>query len=707
MGPLLHRLQTWLTSQDNGFARLQEAADRPDVLQGLLKEATGETLSPSEARDFALRMLEVRREQAQVFTEQTGFASAGLSTPLTGVLNTRAAADQVPSRGQQAQRFLGKLVEHQGELAVRNMLRPDARPILLAGASNLQPGTVVTAQMSSGAEGGKLASIEGSPLADPKSNIAQMYQLAAEHGLSPIFPKAVMDEVAEIKKNPGIDDPKLTDLTHLPFITIDNEDSKDLDQAMHIERNPKTGGYDVYYALADAAYYVKPGTELFKEAMRRQASFYLPGLSIPMLPRALSEDLVSLNEGQERRSLVFKMQLDANGHTLEKDEAKGIEGTTLLRARMKSDRKLSYNGVQRYYDGDPKLADQRFTETLDLLKEVGDARIDIAQKRGAISYQRSELGAHFTEDGLRPVSRARLNVERYNEQISLLTNMEGANFLRTHDVHDHLQAIFRAHDAPRWGRLKDFAKTLEALAETHQLDPEVWVWKPPADDDQLSDSLARFLDRLPADGPFARLSKAINRQAIVINQRSVFSETPAPHFSLAALVYARFSSPMREMVGIFTHKETLEILDRLAGKDTHAAPAQIELDNAHRAAIIEGSNNAKSLQKKLDKAVHKRAMDGFLRAELDKPAAERTAFEGTLMGFRSDKAYVELDDPPIEVKVYYEDLETATETPVDLAKDRTRLGLEPGRQLLLGGAAKLLVGGYDEDRGRFKFKIAP
>ena len=111
-----------------------------------------------------------------------------------------------------------------------------------------------------------------------------------EEGLPPQFPPDVEAEVEALRRSPGLDDPSLLDLRALPFVTIDGPTSRDLDQALLVERD----GDDlvVHYAIADAAYFVRPGSALFAEALRRGASYYVPGRVVPMLPPALSEGLI-------------------------------------------------------------------------------------------------------------------------------------------------------------------------------------------------------------------------------------------------------------------------------------------------------------------------------------------------------------------------------------------------------------------------------
>jgi len=152
---------------------------------------------------------------------------------------------------------------------------------------------------------------------------AAVFEIAVKSGLDPRFPPAVMREVSRLVAAPGVDDRALEDRLDLPLVTIDDATSRDLDQAVCVERDGED--YVVWYALADAAHFVRPGSELYAEALRRGASFYLPDLMIPMLPRALSEGIVSLNPDVERRALLFRIELNRQG---------ALGGTTVSRARI-------------------------------------------------------------------------------------------------------------------------------------------------------------------------------------------------------------------------------------------------------------------------------------------------------------------------------------------------------------------------------------
>ncbi len=480
-------------------------------------------------------------------------------------------------------------------------------------------------------------------LATAGSARAAIYDLIVERELNPSFPQRVEAEVAMLLDDPGIDDPDLVDLTERPFVTVDGACTRDLDQALWLER--AGDGYRVWYALADASFYVRPGMAVFEEALRRGASFYLPGLVVPMLPRALSENLISLNAGEPRRATVFRMDLDAKGY---------CRGTRLLRARIRSFAKLTFDDVQSMYDGPDAsgLRREPYAESLSLLREVGNLRIADAEQRDVVRYRRSEVDVGLEgEDGLRFVvlDDFRREVERYNEQLSLLCNMEGARFLFLGDrPDDNVQPIYRVHPRPRPERLAEFEGVLDALARGHDLEVSFWTWKR-----GRGTSLASFLAALPSDGEHAAVARAIHRQAVLLNLRSSFSEEAGEHYGVGAELYARFSSPMREIVGVFVHKEAWEkeMGGPLAPRWT-APASDPEGDDALRTTVVRRANLAKEVQNELDKVCNGLVIDRMLSRDLAMVPQERPLRPGTVMGLTRSKVHVLLDTPPLDVKLY-------------------------------------------------------
>lgn len=520
-------------------------------------------------------------------------------------------------------------------------------------------------------------------LAPPASALARMYEITARHDLRIFFPPAVRAEVAAFAARPGIDDEALVDARALPFVTIDGAGTRDLDQALHLARDGAE--FIVRYAIADAAHYVRPGTALFEEALERGASFYLPGLSVPMLPRALSEGLVSLNAGVDRRAIVFESRLDARGR---------VVSTRLVRARIRSRAKLSFEEVQRFLD-DPSSFPLRAGEaepSVALLPVVGELRLEEASRRDVIAYRRAEADIELDGEKLSFVFGVadRTAVERYNEQLSLLCNVEGARFLRDGAHRELLQPIYRVHPAPDAARYAALEALIAAVAERHRLDPARWRWR-------RGDSLAEFLASLPRSGPHARIAGAIHRQAVLINLRSSYALDPGPHFGVGAEVYGRFSAPMREIVGIFLHKEAIEQLD--------GSPSGGD-DEALRLTIVDRANEARDRQRRLDKDANRIVIDALFDRDLGRATATRPWRRGTVLGMTRGKVHVLLDAPSLEVKVYAADL-AADHGPIDLSADGAaliRAEGEPTEICRIGDEVAIVARSRDH-RDRWSFSL--
>ncbi len=379
-----------------------------------------------------------------------------------------------------------------------------------------------------------------------ESGSEAMKRIAAECGLDPSFPDAVMAEVRERAARVRMDDPALPSLEHLPFVTIDGPTSKDLDQALHVACGERGRPFTVRYALAAAADFVQPGSALFEEALKRGASFYLPGFSVPMLPRELSEGIISLNEKVVRRALVFVIDLDDEGRILE---------TRVERARIRSRRKLAWGEVQRLYDGAP--SDLRGTDlepSLLALREVGKRRVADAAARDVVRYHRREVLVEIDRDGLgvSVVEAVRDEVELYNEQISLLVNSEGGRLLREQPS-PAVQPIYRIHPGPDPERMAALRKMIDAVVDAHGLPDDPFRFRE-------GESLAAYVRALPQSGPHVRVARALERQSLLVSLRSSYASEPGVHFGVGAEPYARFSAPMREVVGIFLHRQMQQVL---------------------------------------------------------------------------------------------------------------------------------------------------
>lgn len=552
-----------------------------------------------------------------------------------------------------------------------------ANEVRLVGTETLRPLT------ADAAPGDVLSIAEGEVtlVARHGSALAEVYAIIDAAGLDPRFSDEVTAEVAAMLAAPGIDDAALVALDTLPFVTIDGPGTRDLDQALYLQSDRH--GFRVRYAIADASYYVRPGTHLFKRALERGASYYLPGLVVPMLPRALSEGLVSLGPDGEKRAVIFDSRVRADG---------SVEGTRVYRARIKSHAKLTFGDVQDFLDAPEThaFASAPFADSLRVLPEVGRARLADAAMRNVVRYRREETELRLDaqrEDFV--VERSyRHDVELYNEQLSLLCNAEGARFvLEGTEETPYVEPIYRVHPAPESERLEKLARSIARIAELHGFDASALAFDP-------STALSAYVEKLMTlRGEHARVAAAIERQAVLVNVKSSFTSAPGVHHGVGAEPYARFSAPMREIVGIYVHAEACE---KIAGQPLTSFAEGVGL----RDAVIASANRAKDVQRALTDQATRRMLDGLFGRDL--ASGDPPARSGTVMGVAAAKVYVLLDEPAIDVKIYVGDLGKVARSFLRVDEDEASLLNDKGRPVIaVGDAITLRCEGRDAVRDRF------
>ncbi len=245
-------------------------------------------------------------------------------------------------------------------------------------------------------------------LAAPAAELIPVFEaIRAEVDVAETFPREVLAEAEDSSSEPPMPD---VDLTDMPFVTLDPPESMDLDQAFHLERLPG-GEFRLHYAIADVAAFVTPGGAVDAEAHRRIETAYSPDSRAPLYPPVLSEAAASLLPDGPRPAVVWRVDVDDAGATVDVD---------VQRAMVSSRAKLSYAGVQSMLD------EGRADEMLMLLPEIGAALERAERVRGGAS-----LGVPTQEvvpdgDGFTLAFRQALPVEGWNAQLSLLTGRAAA-----------------------------------------------------------------------------------------------------------------------------------------------------------------------------------------------------------------------------------------------------------------------------------------
>ncbi|WP_265447090.1 RNB domain-containing ribonuclease [Flexivirga meconopsidis] len=306
------------------------------------------------------------------------------------------------------------------------------------------------------------------------------------------------------------------DETAVAFFTIDPPGSNDLDQAMFLERDGD--GYRVRYAIANVPAYVTPGGALDAETRRRGQTIYMPDTRLPLHPQVLSEDAVSLLPDQVRGAFVWDIRLSATGETT---------ASEVYLAKVKSVARLDYEGVQQQID------DGTADEGLALLKQIGELRIALEQKRGGASLPMPEQEVHKQDDGTYELSfRPPVPAEDWNAQISLMTGMVAADMMLRAKI-----GILRTMPEPEQSAIDRFRRQATALGV-------------PWPQDQAYGDFIRSLDRTNP-----------KHLALIYDATSLFrgaGYTPfdgqVPDQPLQAAVaapYAHVTAPLRRLVDRF------------------------------------------------------------------------------------------------------------------------------------------------------------
>ena len=368
----------------------------------------------------------------------------------------------------------------------------------------------------------------------------------ANHGIPVEFPGAVIEE-AEKAALPTLK--SRTDLRDLPLITIDPFDAKDHDDAIWAtpDTSPENkGGFKVIVAIADVSWFVRPGSNLDHEALKRGNSTYLPDRVVPMLPERLSNDLCSLMDGVERPCLAVEI-------TLTKDGRKTSH--TFMRAMMKSASSLSYEDAQNYITTPSK---GEVPETVTHLFNAYKARLLEREKRAPLDLDLPERKIVLKENGsvARVEKRERFDAHKLVEEFMILANVAAAETLEKAKINQ----IYRVHDVPDPERLEGVREYLQSLdyslVKGGSLRPKHF--------NQLL-SIAETRDQ----------KEMVSEVILRSQQQAIYSPENLGHFGLNLARYSHFTSPIRRYADLTIHRALVRACNLGEGAQTSEEAAAL------------------------------------------------------------------------------------------------------------------------------------
>ena len=443
--------------------------------------------------------------------------------------------------------------------------------------------------------------------ADGEDVRAGFARIRAELDIPDGFPAPVTDAALAAAADPTRFERDRTDRTDLPFVTIDPTESRDLDQAVHIER--RGAGYRVHYAIADVAAFVEPGSALDLEAHRRGVTLYAPDRRTPMHPEILCEGAASLLPGVDRPALLWTMDLDAYG------EGIGVEVT---RAVVRSRAKLDYAGVQRSLD------DGTAAEILRVLREVGLLREERERDRDGVNLPTPEQEVVQEGTGWTLEYRAPLLIEGWNAEMSLMCGMAAAHLMLYGEI-----GILRTLPAadPR-----DLARVRRSAAALGLRWPAEMSYG----------AFIRALDPAkPSHAALLASSTVLLRGAGYTSFESGVPDHPV-HAALAS-EYAHVTAPLRRLV------------DRYAAEVCVSLCADREVPEWVRAALDVVPKEMAEAERRAH-AYERAVVDLVAAALLKGHVGGRFTGVVTEVDVRNARGTVQLHDPAVEARVAGKDL---------------------------------------------------
>jgi ribonuclease R len=538
-----------------------------------------------------------------------------------------------PSRGE---RVLARLVPGIAEHRAHVLRRLDRTPEFIVGVfegeqrgrgggvvrpadRRIRDAPIVHAGDRGGAEHGELVRAELSrerPLGPPRARIVERLGPAYgpraaslivvhQHAIPVEFPSEARAEAERARPVTPADGTR-ADLRHLPLVTIDGADARDFDDAVFAEpdadpANP--GGFRILVAIADVAWYVRPGSALDRAAKERGNSVYFPDRVVPMLPEELSNDLCSLRGNEDRACVAAHLVVDAEGELLRH---------RFERALMRSAARLTYEQVQAAADGRP---DEVSLPLLDrAIRPLYRAYAALAAARGRRHVLELDLPERKIElDAAGRVVRIstpkRLDSHRLIEEFMILANVAAAEALEAR----RQPCMYRIHEPP------DLAK-LEALRPVLK---ELGASLPPAN--LRARDFNRVLEQM-RDSPNKRL---VHELVLRAQSQAQYSPVNRGHFGLALRRYAHFTSPIRRYADLLVHRALLGESEP-GGIGRHGGEGWDDL----------GEQISKAERRAM--AAERDAADRYIAAYVaDRVGAQ---FEGTVNGVQRFGLFVSLDE---------------------------------------------------------------
>ena len=374
-------------------------------------------------------------------------------------------------------------------------------------------------------------------LGSAESNDIEMNGILINNGFTIDFSPELLHEAAQLEA--VITDETLKnrrDFRKITTFTIDPDTAKDFDDALSLEKLDN-GNIEIGVHIADVTHFVKPGTELDKEAYDRSTSVYLVDRVAPMLPEKLSNELCSLRAHEDKFTFSAVFEFDKKFNVVNE-----WYGKTLIH----SDRRFTYEEAQEIIEA----KSGEFVEELEIMNKIAYKLRADKYKNGAISFESDEVKFELDEKG-KPIGlyvKQRKDAHLLVEDFMLLANKGVAKFINEKADGQEIPFVYRIHDSPDPTRLSEFALFAKELGFNMNL--------------STPEQIAESFNSLAAAAKENELLKLLEPLAIRTMAKAVYTTENIGHYGLGFDYYSHFTSPIRRYADVLVHRILFENLKK-------------------------------------------------------------------------------------------------------------------------------------------------